>query len=134
MDNDLHLGQYLRLLRKKCGYTQHEVSELLGVDRSTYAYYETDHTSPSLVTLQRLAQIFHVNVAYLLTAEKFQTHFSDPDARVFSNPNRNQSHIYDLEPDERLLLGRYRLADQETRDQIMKLLETSLHHDRHQPK
>ena len=40
------LSRTLKKLRKNCGYTQKEVAKELGVDRSTYAYYETGKTTP----------------------------------------------------------------------------------------
>lgn len=59
----------LRMLRRQMGVTQKEIAQSLNIDRSTYAYYETDKTNPDLITLRRIASIFHVSTDYLLGIE-----------------------------------------------------------------
>ena len=44
------LGDKLRWLRQYAGYPQWRVAEIIGKDRSTYAYYETGRVSPSYPT------------------------------------------------------------------------------------
>ena len=63
------VSQRLRELRTVAGMTQREVAEHLGVERSTYAYYETGAIEPSLPLLQRLAAEYRVSVEYLLGHE-----------------------------------------------------------------
>ena len=53
-------------LREKYGYTQKKMSELLGIERSTYTYYETGKTEPSLRVLRKMAVVFHVSTDYLV--------------------------------------------------------------------
>lgn len=60
------LGERLRYLRQKNGFTQRKVAEILNIDRSTYTYYETGKTSPDASSLKRLARIFDVSVDYIL--------------------------------------------------------------------
>ena len=40
------LGGKLRALRQKNGWTQKQIAEMLHINRSTYAYYETGATQP----------------------------------------------------------------------------------------
>ena len=56
------VSERLRAARKACKMTQGQVAELLGVDRSTYTYYETGKSSPSYENLMRLAAMFKVDV------------------------------------------------------------------------
>lgn len=63
----------LRLLRKVCSMTQKQVAQSLSIDRSTYAYYETDKTKPDYETLLRIAQIFNVSIDYLLGRDQDET-------------------------------------------------------------
>ena len=51
MKSGIHLGQQLRTLRIKNGYTQQQISDLLSLDRSTYAYYETNQTFSTFLFL-----------------------------------------------------------------------------------
>ena len=39
----------LRMLRRQMGVTQKEIAQSLNIDRSTYAYYETDKDRKSVV-------------------------------------------------------------------------------------
>lgn len=60
------LGQRLKACRKAKKLTQQELSEILGLNRSTYAKYETGDNEPDNQTLQKLADFFEVNIDYLL--------------------------------------------------------------------
>ena len=65
-DEPLTFRVKIRQLREKYGYTQKKMSELLGVERSTYTYYETGKTEPSLRVLRKMAVVFHVSTDYLV--------------------------------------------------------------------
>ena len=41
MDAKLLLGMRLRKFRKENGYSQSHIANVLGIERSTYTYYET---------------------------------------------------------------------------------------------
>ena len=56
----------LKELRLEKGLLQKNVAELLDVDRTTYAKYETEASEPNRDTLIRLAKIFGVSMDYLL--------------------------------------------------------------------
>ena len=62
----LSLARNLKLKRKQLGLTQQLMSDLLNLERSTYAYYETGKTSPSLETLSKLAAMFDCSIEDLL--------------------------------------------------------------------
>ena len=53
----IHLGRRLRELRTHHGLTQREVPQQLGLERSTYAYYECGKSQPDLLALLHLSQI-----------------------------------------------------------------------------
>ena len=59
----------IKLLRTKMGLTQLNVAELIGVDRSTYTYYELGKTVPSWDIIKKLAKIFNVSYYDLLEEE-----------------------------------------------------------------
>lgn len=56
----------LRDLRLEKGLLQKDIAKLLGVDRTTYAKYETEASEPNRDTLIKLAKIFEVSTDYLL--------------------------------------------------------------------
>ena len=62
----IRLSDRLKLLRGVYGFTQNEVSSILSLDRSTYAYYEAGKARPSLETLVRVARFYQVSLEFLL--------------------------------------------------------------------
>ena len=56
----------LKVLRKKEGYTQADVAAKLGIDRSTYAKYETGQSEPNFEMLQKLSDLFHASIEFLI--------------------------------------------------------------------
>lgn len=56
----------LKVLRKKAGYTQADVAAMLGIDRSTYAKYETGQSEPNFEMLQKLSALFHASIEFLI--------------------------------------------------------------------
>ena len=65
-EKKLSLGDRLRELRDIKGVSQQIVANLIGLDRSTYAYYESGKTEPSLRTLIILADFYDVTLDYLI--------------------------------------------------------------------
>ncbi len=59
-------GQFITLLRRQAGYTQQNIAELLGIDRSTYTYYENDKTLPNIQYTRQLANLYNLTVDELI--------------------------------------------------------------------
>lgn len=60
------LSERLRDLREDHDLTQQQIAYLLHKDRSTYTYYETGKTEPSLHDLIALADFHKVSLDYLV--------------------------------------------------------------------
>ncbi len=60
------LSDQLRMTRMSRNLTQQQVADKLQIDRSTYTYYETGKTTPSIFTLMKLAEIFQVPIDSIL--------------------------------------------------------------------
>lgn len=56
----------LKLLRKKHGYTQVSLAEILGVSKGTVAMWETGKRTPDFETLIKLSDLFDVRTDYIL--------------------------------------------------------------------
>ena len=59
----------IRKLRKEKHLTQQQVADYLGVDRSTYAYYESGRSRLSIDLMVKLAHFYQVRYATLLGPE-----------------------------------------------------------------
>ncbi len=60
------LGGRLKALRVLYGFSQAEVADFLGIDRSAYCCYEINRAKPDIGNLVRLAAIYRVSTDYLL--------------------------------------------------------------------
>ncbi|MCL2885053.1 MAG: helix-turn-helix domain-containing protein [Oscillospiraceae bacterium] len=63
-------AQRLRELRKEAHMTQVQMAQALGLERSTYAYYEIGTTTPAYFILGRIAAIFRVSLEYLIGTQE----------------------------------------------------------------
>lgn len=104
------LADNLKALREKYNITQKQVADQLNIDRSTYSYYETGKSCPTLDTLIRLSRIFNTSTDALLDVgavfhEKSKTLNSGPGIDVLTNNEKN-------------LILKYRLLSAEQRKAV----------------
>lgn len=59
------IRERLKSTRKKYGYTQQNVADILDIKRATYAKYENGQAIPPIEVFIRLAIMYGVNVDYL---------------------------------------------------------------------
>ena len=59
----------IRRLRKERRMTQQQVAEHLGIDRSTYAYYESGRSKLNIDVLINLSEFYEVNLYTILGKE-----------------------------------------------------------------
>ncbi len=65
-DIRVRLGSRIRLLRRKRGWTQVEMADALGIDRSYLSEIETGKKDPSLTILKTIADGFELTLSELL--------------------------------------------------------------------
>ncbi len=63
------LANRLKFLRQSKNYTQQYVAHVIGVERSTYAYYETAKSQPSLQVVYALSKLYKVSTDYIISGE-----------------------------------------------------------------
>ena len=74
------IGEKIRVLRIKRGYSQAQLAELMGLKRSAISNYEQGIRKPDLDTVEAFADFFDVSVADLLGRDDYKYHaaFYDP--------------------------------------------------------
>lgn len=59
--------EQLKILRKRMGLTQAAVASSLGIDRSTYAKYESGQSEPNFEMLNKISALFGTTLDLLIT-------------------------------------------------------------------
>lgn len=102
------IGNRLRELRLKFGYTQSSVAEVLGLNRSTYSYYELGVTRPDPIILGKLAAYYGapIDVFYdeSVPLELPVTELTDRWRRTSRTSAIDPEKIGQLLPSERALI------------------------------
>ena len=65
----MNLGNSLFHARKKCGLSQEEVAERLGVSRQTVSKWETDETLPDIRQSKRMALLYNLSLDELIDCD-----------------------------------------------------------------
>ena len=65
--------EQLKILRKRMGLTQAEVASKLGIDRSTYAKYETGQSEPNLEMINKISTLYDTSLDLLITGTSAPT-------------------------------------------------------------
>ena len=122
------LKDTLRDLRKQNELTQQQVADVLSIDRSTYAYYETGKTSPDVQQLLQLAQIFKVTPNAMLGFK-----VPAPSALVLrdrspfvTKKDPKPLSILELDEKEKKILYLYRLLDEESKEETIKQMHEKI--------
>ncbi len=123
----LTLGEKLREVRKMNNFTQDFVAEQLNICRSTYTYYETGKTEPSLKSLSILAKLYGVSLEEFLPEEK-STSINDSNSQIIGYTQKQvgssiTTAMGTLSQDERELVALYRLASAKGKRKITLELE-----------
>lgn len=115
------LSEQLRTIRRANRYTQQQVSDILNIERSTYASYETGRNRPDVALLQNFAKIFNVTVDFILNIEP-QNSLAVYDDGVSYKKKSNGALLSDLTKEEREIIGLYRLCDDDGKKEVKEFL------------
>lgn len=116
----LRIGERLRELRVKSGFTQVQIAKILNIDRSTYSYYEIGKTTPDVSTLMSLAKIFNISMDNLLADEIPHKGVAQKKPAVnYLFSKKNTSHIYELSGEEKELVGLFRVCSKKQQAAIL---------------
>lgn len=62
----MEFSQIVKQLRLERGLTQQELADMVGLTKVTISQYETGKRKPSFEMIEALADVFHVDMNYLL--------------------------------------------------------------------
>ena len=121
----MNLQENLKIFRKACGLTQEDMGEALGVDRSTYTYYETGRSFPSIENLIRIIRIFGINsVDTLLGVDKTSGEISvSAPPVIYGNSEQTKAFMPSLSRDETRVILDYRQLSAEQKTELKGILD-----------
>ena len=98
------MSYYLKDFREKMGYTQQDIANFLGVERSTYTCYETGKTRIPIIKLERLSKLYNVSLDAFLGGGELLLH--DP-----SGIRSGKTEVGKLTKEEKSILAKIRLIN-----------------------
>ena len=120
------LKDVLTKLRKNARLSQQQVADILKINRSTYAYYETGKSKPKLPTLKKLAAIYGVSVDELLN----QDGTGDNELSVSETPSDTGWHadtqVSALSDFEQAVLLKLRLMNRAQKEKLLDFIDENL--------
>lgn len=120
------ISYWLKYYRSECKLTQQDVADLLGLERSSYTYYETGKTTPDIETLIRLSKIFHVDFFDLLSGCNTATgkYVNDSNFKELNDKlDRDDESRFSEANFEAEILLRIRSLDEGKREEAMAFLD-----------
>lgn len=109
----------LKKLRMEKGWTQKELSEKIGVSKTAVASWEQGARIPKVDTLEDLADLFNVDMNYLLGETDKTTKIPHPYDEI-----EEYLEILHKDPQYRVLLSRSAKLDKEALDNLVNFIKT----------
>lgn len=117
------ISKRLRQVRLEHKMTQQNIADILGIDRTTYTFYETGVTKPSVITLMKLADIYQITLDSLLGIEQAKDGMY-AGYRASASPCLNSGDPLSLlTREEKYILMCYRVLDDEGKEQAEKAMK-----------
>lgn len=82
MKRKIAVSRRLKKAREESGLTQKEVSDKLGLKKTTLSGYENGKSEPSMETLVQLANLYGVSLDYLMCRTDTRIEFNEEEYKV----------------------------------------------------
>ena len=93
----MNIADRLKELRKKAGYSQEQLAEMLDVSRQAVSKWESAQGNPDIENLIKLTEIYHVSADYILLG-----HEKEDVQKISETPKKVNKEMY---PEVRKALG-----------------------------
>ena len=74
----MDFSQIVKQLRQERGWSQQEVADRVGLNKMTISQYENGKRKPSFEMIEALAEVFHVDLNYLLDLSEWYSNTNEP--------------------------------------------------------
>lgn len=116
------LSEQLKIIRKANKFTQQGLADAIGIERSTYASYETGRNKPDVILLSKIAKVFGVSSDYILEIDTTAP-FNVEDIPVQYKKKSGNQLVSTLSKEEKAVLAKYRLLSDSKKTELVEFLE-----------
>lgn len=116
------LSEQLKIIRKANKFTQQGLADAIGIERSTYASYETGRNKPDVVLLSRIAKVFDVSSDFILEIDT-TVPLNVEDISVQYKKKSGNKLVSTLSKEEKNVLAKYRLLSDNKKTELVDFLE-----------
>ena len=116
------LSEQLKIIRKANKFTQQGLADAIGIERSTYASYETGRNKPDVVLLSRIAKVFDVSSDFILEIDT-TVPLNVEDISVQYKKKSGNKLVSTLSKEEKSVLAKYRLLSDDKKAELVDFLE-----------
>lgn len=128
------LADRLKMARVVADYTQQQIADILGIERSVYAYYESGKTQPSSELIKRLAALFRIDVSWFVAESKADGVLSESGDLFAVKREIKESGLLELSEEEKELIGLFRMiqgtTDKDKLSEVLKKFEKEFEQDK----
>ena len=114
------LSEQLKAIRKANGFTQIELSKVIGIERSTYASYETGRNRPDVSLLEKIAKAFGVTVDYIIGLDTSKPLKLGDNVKDY-NADKEPKLLSELSVEEKAIIAKLRVEPSKA-DKVQKML------------
>lgn len=116
------LSEQLKIIRKANKFTQQGLADAIGIERSTYASYETGRNKPDVILLSKIAKVFGVSSDFILEIDTTAP-LNMEDISVQYKKKSGNKLVSTLSKEEKSVLAKYRLLSDNKKTELVDFLE-----------
>ena len=75
----MDIGKRFKFFREKCGMSQKEAADLIGIKYYQLGNYETNRSEPSISILKQMSKIYGVSIDQLVGNNRFKKQMTDQE-------------------------------------------------------
>lgn len=75
----MDIGKRFKFFREKCGMSQKEAADLIGIKYYQLGNYETNRSEPSISVLKQMSKIYGVSIDQLVGNNRFKKQMTDQE-------------------------------------------------------
>lgn len=116
------LSEQLKIIRRANKFTQQGLADAIGIERSTYASYETGRNKPDVILLSKIAKVFDVSSDFILEIDT-TVPLNVEDIPVNYKKKSGNKLVSTLSKEEKSVLAKYRLLSDNKKTELVDFLK-----------